>query len=125
MDTKETRCVHADSVSSSTKKNRPTIDDANSIGKDRGISSPMAVNISRATIAIVQMEKKQKKKKKNRSVHFGTVEIQEYLIQLGGDGVPRTGPVISLSRKLASSIIVSVLEYEALRLHHGLLPRTG
>ena len=82
----------------------------------------MAVNISRATIAIEQMEKQQKK---NRRVHFGTVEIQEYLIQLGGDGIPRTGPAISLLHKLASSIIVSVLEYKALRLHHGLLPRTG
>ena len=60
---------------------------------------------------------------KEKRVTFGFLEIHEHLVEMGGSGVPRCGPSITLSWKEQSCLrIESVEEYEDAR---PCVPRRG
>mmetsp|Transcript_32649 Transcript_32649/g.36658 ORF Transcript_32649/g.36658 Transcript_32649/m.36658 type:complete len:301 (-) Transcript_32649:235-1137(-) len=61
---------------------------------------------------------KKKTSRHRHQVHFGSIEIHEHTIQLGGAGIPSTsGPSLSLSwhKQGPSTTIASVIEYEEAR----------
>jgi len=77
---------------------------------------------------------KKKTSRHRHQVHFGSIEIHEHTIQLGGAGIPSTsGPSLSLSwhQEGPSTTIASVIEYEEARNRSPLLlgqqyvPRKG
>mmetsp|Transcript_19626 Transcript_19626/g.19963 ORF Transcript_19626/g.19963 Transcript_19626/m.19963 type:complete len:293 (-) Transcript_19626:213-1091(-) len=114
---------------------------------DAAFSSPIADDcvpsstITTATSASSTREhntlintKKKTSRHRCHQVHFGSIEIHEHTIQLGGAGIPSTsGPSLSLSwhQEGPSTTIASVIEYEEARNRSPLLlgqqyvPRKG
>mmetsp|Transcript_27115 Transcript_27115/g.31180 ORF Transcript_27115/g.31180 Transcript_27115/m.31180 type:complete len:284 (+) Transcript_27115:325-1176(+) len=70
---------------------------------------------------------KKKTLRHRHQVHFGSIEIHEHTIELGGAGIPSTsGPSLSLSwhQQGPSTKLASVIEYEETR-PLGCVPRKG
>jgi len=85
--------------------------------------------ITPATSASSTLNNTKKKTSRHRchQVHFGSIEIHEHTIQLGGAGIPSTsGPSLSLSwhQQGPSTKLASVIEYEETR-PLGCVPRKG
>mmetsp|Transcript_45157 Transcript_45157/g.48860 ORF Transcript_45157/g.48860 Transcript_45157/m.48860 type:complete len:280 (-) Transcript_45157:138-977(-) len=107
---------------------------------DAAFSSPIADDcvpsstITTATSASSTREhntlintKKKTSRHRCHQVHFGSIEIHEHTIQLGGAGIPSTsGPSLSLSwhQQGPSTKLASVIEYEETR-PLGCVPRKG
>jgi len=84
-----------------------------------------AVSSTRGNNTLINTKKKTSRHR--HQVHFGSIEIHEHTIQLGGAGIPSTsGPSLSLSwhQQGPSTKLASVIEYEETR-PLGYVPRKG